>query len=325
VLLIWTIQIFAAGSAEPGDSNTLVEWRASITNGSSLYEQGRLREAAQVLEKAVAHAERLPGLDARLPASIHALAFVYQQQGNYAQATSAYWRAIHLWEKFGPSQKDALRKSIDNLIGNYMEARDYAAAKSLLATRLPEMEETATQWRDRATLLDMQSSLAFIQRDYREAERLLSESLALWEQNFTGRDSNMAIVLMNLSHVFGSTKRYQAGLDMIVRALGMLETLNATAGSLAVRSLDYAGFLCVKLRRPAEAEEYYRRALTRAKEVFGPENAVPAHIMLSYSGVLRGLQRGTEARLMAREARTVLQHSSQERNTVDIVELAPAR
>ena len=64
-----------------------------------LYEEGRFSEAEHVLKKAVPCAEQFTPLDHRLPTTIHALGFLYQEQSKYAEAKSCYLRAIHLWRE----------------------------------------------------------------------------------------------------------------------------------------------------------------------------------------------------------------------------------
>jgi hypothetical protein len=64
--------------------------------------------------------------------------------------------------------------------------------------------------------------------------------------------------------------------------------------------------LALKLERPAEAEPSYQRALTMAKQVFGAEHPASGEIMLRYSAVLPDLQRNSEAKSMAREARAII-------------------
>ena len=319
---IFFLAIAAFGCAGADSDANLAEWRRLLADSGPLYDQGHFREAARTLEKAVHCAERFPALDPRLPTTIHALAFMYQEHGDYAEATGLYLRAIQLWEKIGPSRHAALLKSTDNLIGTYMAARNYRAATKLLMARLPEMERSAVDWRDRATLLDTRSGVSYIGHDYGEAERLLRESLALWEQHVPQENGNLAIVLMNLSHVIGCGKRYQEALDLELRAIAVLDERGPDSGSLTVRALDTAATLCMKLGRAADAERYEERAVRKAREVFGPDDPVSARVMLGYAQVLRALQRGEEAKILARDANDVLRRG-EKLGTVDVLSLAP--
>jgi tetratricopeptide (TPR) repeat protein len=319
VSLLWATQVAAAMP----DSPELAEWKKCMTEGGRLYDTGRLSEAALVFEKAVHHAERFAGLDSRLPSTIHDLAFIYQMQGQYAAATRCYLRAIRLWERMGPSEHPALLRSVDNLIGTYVENHEYRAAKKLMAWRLPEMEQSAGKWKERAILLNMQAGLAQVERRYDDAERLFRQSQALWEEHLPNESQNLAICFMNLSQVFVVTKHYQEAYDLDSRALAILERMDPTAGSFVVRALSQAAYCTMKLRRPVDAERYYEHALAMARQVFGAQHLTSGQIMLSYSSVLRALERKAEAKSMAREARAILDAGGQ--GTVDILELKQTR
>jgi tetratricopeptide (TPR) repeat protein len=310
------------GASEPGpvEGGSLTDWRACLAESGRLYEEGRFNEAERVLSKAVHYAEQFAELDHRLPTTIHALGFLYQEQCKYAEAKACYLRAIHLWQRIGPTQHDALSKSIDNLIGTYMENHEYRAAEKLMAYRLPEMEQSVN-WEDRATLLNMRGALALRKRRYGEAEREYQQSLALWEEHAGGEDKNITSVLLNLSQLYETTKRYQQALDVGTRAATILERSDPTVRPFLARALDNVAFILVKLSRYSDAERFYYRALDIAREVFGPDHPFSGQIMLSYSGVLRKLKQKRQAEALVNEAQAILCRSKQPRETVDIFEM----
>ena len=86
-----------------------------MADSVALYGAGRFGETTRVLEQALRYEEHFPALDPRLPQTLHALGFVYQQQGRYAEAARLYLRAIPLFERFGPAGHKALLLSMDNL------------------------------------------------------------------------------------------------------------------------------------------------------------------------------------------------------------------
>jgi tetratricopeptide (TPR) repeat protein len=222
VALVCVMQV-GVGNEPPvsADPPYLAQWRECMADSGPLYEAGRLAEATKVLEKALENARHFAPRDPRLARTIHTLGFLYQEQGKYSAAASQYRQAIHLWDQIGPHQHDALLESTDNLIGTYLESGAYDAAGKIMESRLPEMEQSAADWENRATLLNMRAALAKTQHRLVEAARSYRESLALWQQH--ARDKNSAIVLMNLSHVLSEMKRYQNGLDAIMEALAILE------------------------------------------------------------------------------------------------------
>jgi tetratricopeptide (TPR) repeat protein len=304
------------------DPPYLVQWRKCMAESGLLYEEGRLDEATKVLERALEYARHFAPRDPRLARTIHTLGFLYQEQGKYSAAAGQYRRAIHLWEQMDHEQHDALLLSMDNLIGTYLESGDYAAARKLMESRLPEMERSTTDWKDRATLQNMRAALAETQHRLGEAELSYRESLALWQQH--AQDKNSAIVLMNLSHVLSEMKRYQNGLDAIMEALTILKKLDATVRPLVILSLDHAGSLYMKLQRPGDAGAAYNRALRMAETTFGAEQILTCAIMLRYSAALRALGQRDQAKVLASKAKTMLGRSK-ERLTVDVHELAEFR
>jgi hypothetical protein len=90
--------------------------------------------------------------------------------------------------------------------------------------------------------------------------------------------SNFSVVSMNLANLLGSTGRYQESLDRDLAGLAALNRLDARTDSLLFRAQSYTASLCEKLRRPADAERYYQRALTTARRLFGPDEWWRMHL-----------------------------------------------
>jgi hypothetical protein len=90
--------------------------------------------------------------------------------------------------------------------------------------------------------------------------------------------SNFSVVSMNLANLLGSTGRYQESLDRDLAGLAALNKLDARTDSLLFRAQSYTASLCEKLRRPADAERYYQRALTTARRLFGPDEWWRMHL-----------------------------------------------
>jgi tetratricopeptide (TPR) repeat protein len=302
-------------------ADNVVQWRECLAESGRLYAAGNFSEAERALATAVRDAEQFPALDSRLPGTLHALAFLYQEQGKYPEAIASYTRAIHLWEKIGPSQHKALLLSIDNLIGVYIETRDYRQAKKLLDVRLPEMEQS-TKWEDQGAVLNLKALLAMFERRFPEAESLYTQSLDLWQEH--KNEKNVAIVLISLSELYVATNRYQDALDAELRALAIFESMDATMRPFVAQCLHGAAFSLAKLNRLPEAENYYERALAITREVYGTDHFFASQVLLHYSELLRQMKRKREAETMANEARDIISRSPPARGAVDAFELKPA-
>jgi tetratricopeptide (TPR) repeat protein len=110
----------------------------------------------------------------------------------------------------------------------------------------------------------------------------------------------------------------------MLEALEIFEKLGATERPLVILSLDHAGLLYMKLRRPGDAGAAYDRALKMAESTFGTENSFTSAIMLRYSTALRALGQRDQATLMASQAKMNLARSKKSL-TVDIQDLEAFR
>ena len=194
-----------------------------------------------------------------------------------------------------------------------------------MESRLPEMERSAAEWRDRAMFLNMRGSLAEAEGRHGEAERFYRESLALREQHAPAQNPGIgreaAIVWMNLSYVLAASTRDEAALDAVLRALPRFEKLGAADRPLVIQALDHAGTLYLKLKRFQDAEAFYGRALAMARVTFGPDHIRSGYIMLHDSAALQKLGDEGQAKKMAGEAQAILRQAEREGKTVDVGEL----
>jgi tetratricopeptide (TPR) repeat protein len=306
-------------------STDLDQWRNIMVESRPLYEQGRLHEAIDAMQRAVHIAENFPPQDKRLPATLDALAFLYREEGNYQAAAGLYLRAIRLWKEIGPDKGAAFSQGTDDLIETYIYAKNYREARKLLAVRLRDVEDSPSTSKDRANVLNMRGALALTEHDFYGAERFFRESLALWEKRVPEETDNLAIALMNLSQVLINTKRYDEALDNQNRALSKLEALDGKVDPLRVRALGNCAALSEKLGRLADAGVYYQRALEIAKRVFGSDHAFVGQLMVNYAVVLRELHQAANAKVLATEGHRILARSGQPGSIVDVLSLGRAR
>jgi len=315
------------GSALAGDSGPAIqensrparEWRRLSVESIRMYKEGRLAEAEQTMSRAAEIANRFTPGDPRLPETLHMLGFLYQEHGKLAEAKACYLRAVHLWERLGPAHHQQLSKTIDNLLEVYVLARDVTAADRLIRTRLPEMEGSS-DWKDRATFLNMRAALAFRERRLADSELDYQQSLRLWLEHSPEQERNAAVVLLNLSTLYAVLKRHQDALDAAMRAIAILDGPPTYRPDL-VHALESAGFALSKLNRYNDAEQQYSRAIATSKEVFGNDHPATGRVIMGYSAVLRRLHRFTEAKALAGDAQRILRSQKPSNATIDTFEL----
>jgi hypothetical protein len=103
-----------------------------------------------------------------------------------------------------------------------------------------------------------------------------------------------------------------------------LETDRTTPGNVSAKLLANAGGLEFRIRGPAHAEWYYRRAATLAAESVGLRHPLTGRILADYAAVLRQLGQKNEARALERRARDIFDASSSgsyDRHSLDVSEL----
>ncbi|HUA58905.1 MAG TPA: tetratricopeptide repeat protein [Verrucomicrobiae bacterium] len=313
----------AAAPQQPAtpDSQGSAEWRRLIDESDQFYQQGRFDQARLAAEKALRYAEHFPPLDVRLPSTLHSLGFLYQEEARYPEAAAFYLRAIHLWEQIGPEQNRSLIFSTTNLVGTYFQSHNYRGAKKLLDEHLPEMERTASTPAERAAIVNIRGSIAVIAGRYADAELYYRKSLAYWEENRPADGQKAAVVWINLSHLYTITKRLPQALDAAMQAVGDMRDCEPTVRPTQVQALDMAGDLCVKLKRPADAVALFERAITIAKEAFGPAHEITCEVMMHEAEVLHALRQDAEAESLRAQVQSMLRSPRQ--LTVDVHALMP--
>jgi len=113
--------------------------------------------------------------------------------------------------------------------------------------------------------------------DYKEAERLYTESAALWREAGPKYDAHLAITQANLADAFCAQGRREEGAKLITEALG---TLRRKLGNKDINTLNTMNSLAgidVMLGETGAAETLLQEALAAERELF------PADIQLTRS------------------------------------------
>ncbi len=321
--LLYGSMVSLPSAAQPVDPDCLNNWRALIDQSDQFYQQGRFDQAALVAEKALRYAEKLPPLDFRIPATMHALGFLYQQQARYSEAANLYLHAVRLWEQMGPEQKDNLELSLNCLTATYLQEREFRAARKLIEQHLPKMEQAASSDADRAVISNTRGTLATLQGHWAEALRHYQAALDFWERNLPATAREAAIDLVNMAHVFDASGHPEQALDRVTHALAILGAFDPSGRPIELQALDNAGALCVKLKRLSDAASFFERAVEVSKAAFGEEHLLTGVVELHYASVLHTLRQDRHARELEAEAHSVLDRN--QRLTVDVHALLPPR
>jgi tetratricopeptide (TPR) repeat protein len=275
--------------------------------GQLLQQQGRYREAARVLARAVPAAERAFGANARAIASpLNNLGVCCKFLGRFTEAGALYQRALHIVERrLGPEHAEVATiyhnlGGLEHAAGNWLRGEPFARRALRIRRRAlgPRHPSVAHDMTALAALLDRQ-------RKFDEAERLYLRSIAMLERTYGTDTPELAVPLNNLAAVYQARGRPKQAEALYRRALA----IDAAAGPPHPRAAYCANNLAMLLAargRLREASELFRDAVAVMTTALGSDAPTLGACLENYAGVLRKLRRRRKAASCARRAKAIL-------------------
>ena len=227
--------------------------------GADLYIAGRLDEAARSYRQALDEAAGIP--PSHLATVWSNLAAVYKRLEHFDDAAMAYEKVIELRRRaFGESSPE-VAVGLNNLADiKRIQGRTVEAAR-LLDQSAALLSVNATWKSDRAAILNNLGAIRLEQRRYSEANRFLTEALALKQSLYGANHREVAVTFNNLANVFQETGRPVEAERLLRRALQIWEADTASASDASI-TLTNLGRLYTSLKRWDDAERMHRRALS---------------------------------------------------------------
>jgi len=298
-------------------------WQSAVQTSEQLQEQGRLRDAEQVL---MASLQDESGLGAHGLAYVYNnLGSIYQDQRRFAEARRHYLRAIAEWERAGDAHRPALARTLNNFASLLWETGQLAEAESVLIRSYHlQINVAGANQPEAAQWFYNLATLYLNQNQWTEAEAAYRKFLAV-EDARRGDALKTAVAAGNLALICRKAGR-NAEADLLLQKARMIwEQASGQSGLSPVLTLDLAsGFLSGNALM--EAESAGKQAVTSAEQHFGEAHPRTAQALTVYAAVLRRLQRKSEAREMEKRARRIESQDGQtrlSRETIDVNELAP--
>jgi tetratricopeptide (TPR) repeat protein len=112
--LVLSLVLDCLAFEEGNPSNREKLWQEFMNQGKQHREQRRLADAEKNYLAAVSAAEQFGSEDSRVAASLNALATTYHEQGRYAEAESAYRRALSVWEAAAGPESESVAICLNN-------------------------------------------------------------------------------------------------------------------------------------------------------------------------------------------------------------------
>ncbi len=106
-------------------------WETYVDAASEAYQQGNYAEAEKQLSAALQEAEKFGPEDPRLSATLNNLAWLYDDQGKYAEAEPLYKRSLAILEKALGQEHSNVATTLENYAGLLREMGREEEASSM--------------------------------------------------------------------------------------------------------------------------------------------------------------------------------------------------
>jgi tetratricopeptide (TPR) repeat protein len=257
-----------AAELRPDDIIIMTNW------GLSLVALGDYGSAEPLLQRALAKAEALFGMDHPLVATtMNNLASLLQARGEYAEAENFYKLALAIREKtLGPDSPDTAT-SLNNLAsllqakGDFTQAEDYYKRALAIKEKIlgPDSPDTATALNNLASLLQAKGDFAQAEDNYKRALTIREKIL--------GRDSpDTATSLNNLASLLQAKGDLTQAEDFYKRALAIRQKILGSDSPDTAASLDNLASLLQDKKDYVDAEMLYERAIRIREKILGPDS-----------------------------------------------------
>ena len=271
---------YAADTWAPGEKDLFDRYHA-------LADAGHSKEAIPVAQKWVALCEKIYGPEhPHTGASLHNLAQLYQETGDYTKAMSLCKRALKISEKAVGLMHPSTATALNTLATLYRDTGDYTNAEPLFKRALQIREKVrGPQHPSTANSMDGLASLYALMGDYAKAEPLYNQALKIREKAAGPEHPETAKSLNNLGLMYRDMGDYEKAKLLFTRATQINEKALGPNHSDTVIVLNNLGLLYTTTGEFAKAEPLYKRVLQFREKVLGPEHPATATALHNLAGL----------------------------------------
>lgn len=261
--------------------------------------EGRLVEATEALQTALAIREQTEPMDARaLARTLNDLGVAYRLQNRLEDAARLYGRALQILRtQARGGEHDRLMAAVLHNLGRVQEAQGRRkSAEQLLRESIREREECCgSDDPDLAASLESLAGILQSRGRLDDAERLLQRANEIERHNFPPGHVRIALGMNAMAALEAARKHYANAEQLLRSAVEIVEhseplndpVLGETLGNLAT-----SYWLEHKLE---ESEQAYQRATEILMRTWGPSDGRLVAWMERYAAVLRARQDFAEA------------------------------
>jgi tetratricopeptide (TPR) repeat protein len=279
------------------------EWKRLMERGQALERDADYSQAAASYRDAVKIREA-GSSDRRLMISLNSLGLAYEEMGRFPDAERYFRRALGMLGESGGNNKLDRALLLTNLALLERETGHTTKSEALLHQAIAI--ETETLPPDDARLTQARAALAelvLIDGRHQEAERMLQEVLAAFEQRPERWQQEIGTILGDLGIVRHFQGRNDEAIQLFRQAIAIHEAGLGPMHPILIRPLINLARIQAASGRQDDADAIFRRAVQIAEQRLGPEHPAYSDVMKSYAAFLRATGHKREAKVMEAQAR----------------------
>jgi CHAT domain-containing protein/tetratricopeptide (TPR) repeat protein len=242
--------------------------------GEDLWGQGRVADAIEVYEQAVALAPAAFGAQSKTTADLtNNLAHIYTEAGQFAKAEPLYLSSLAVREQLSGPDSREVAICLNNLGELYRQTGRFDQAEPMFRRCLAIKE--AKLGPDHPNVALTLNNLADNYRDSRQfalAEPLYRRCLAILEPKLEPDHPQLATTLDNLAHLYARMDRYEDSIPLAKRALKIFEAKYGPDHRDTAICVNNLGCMYEGAGQFTVAEGLYLRALAVNEKKVGREH-----------------------------------------------------
>ena len=248
---------------------------------SKLSATNKFREAIPLAQRVLSASEKVLGPESLDTASAsNELAKLYQAQGDYAHAETAYLRTLEIREKTLGAEHPEVATTLHNLGSFYYVKGDYARSEAFYERALKTREKILDPNNPRiASTLSELAMLYELTGDYRRSEMMYERALAIYQKALGPEHPSVGSVLDGLGVLYKEIGDYVTAESLYLRALAIREKTLGPEHPDVAETLNNLAVLYRTKNEPERAEPLYLRALAIEEKVLGPEHPIIALLL----------------------------------------------
>ncbi|KAF7713078.1 Uncharacterized protein PECH_001999 [Penicillium ucsense] len=249
-------------------------WKAFNGLGNLYSYQGKLKEAKEMYQRALAGYEKALGPDHTSTLTIvHNLGLLYSDQGKLKVAEEMYQRALAGYEKaLGPDHTSTLN-IVNNLGSLYSDQGKLKEAEEMYQRALAGYEKALGP--DHTSTLTIVHNLGLLYSDQgklKVAEEIYQRALAGYEKALGPDHTSTLNTVNNLGLLYSDQGKLKVAEEMYQRALAGYEKALGPDHTSTLDTVNNLGILYSDQGKLKEAEEMYQRALAGYEKALGPDH-----------------------------------------------------